>query len=182
MVTTFEQIKRWLPFVFLAVGIILALFGYVQKIRQRRKKASTVVSQFKKSLRVHDMDHWKELYAGTRAAASAPAGHFINLEGKPIALDTMWTAGNEEHTAIQRMAECFEKLCKEVLTETVDTKTMWFEVGQLLSEMHLWLSEIRGVQTEITFLEEQYPSIKQVFDKYGREFKKWPYHVYVPVE
>jgi hypothetical protein len=44
--------------------------------------------------------------------------------------------------------------------------------------MHDWLQDIPGVQQDLTFLEEQYPSLKQVFEKYGNRFKKWPYHVY----
>ena len=66
-----------------------------------------------------------------------------------------------------------------MLTHTVDIKTLWYEIGQLMEAMHAWLQSIPGVQPDLTFLEEQYPSIKQIFEKYGHSLKKWPYRVYV---
>jgi hypothetical protein len=179
MSISLSNYKEWLPFAFILVGVLLALIApLLPHNKQRRQKTMQLVATFRSSLHEHDLAHWKEIYHGTREAASAPAGHFIDLEGKPIPLDSMWTAGNEDHTAIQRMAECLEKACAEILTHTVDVKMMWTEIGQLLEAMHDWLEEIPGVQRDLSFLEEQYPSIKQVFEKYGHRFKRWPYRIY----
>lgn len=175
MFTMFPLLRECLPFAIVLAGIILALFGAYQFTTQRREKAQKLLEKFKGTLHAHDLAHWHELFAGTSESVFAPAGHFIGHEGKPVPLDSMWTAGSEDHTAIQRMAENFEKICQEILTETVDIKMVWFEIGHLMSEMHKWLGDIQGVSEERTFLEEQYPSIKEVFEKYQHEFKKWPY-------
>jgi len=180
MTLSLGNYKEWLPFAFISVGVVLALIAPLfRQGNQRRHKTMKVLESFRASLRDHDLNHWKELYLGTRKAAAAPAGYFIDLDGKPVPLDSMWTAGNEDHTAIQRMAENFEKICTEILARTVDAKMVWYEIGQLMEAMHEWLEHIPGVQQDLTFLEEQYPSFKQVFEKYGHRFKKWPYHVYV---
>ncbi len=179
MSISLSTFKGWLPFAFIAAGVLLVLISpFLSRGKQRRQKSMKLLATFRASIHEHDLAHWKEIYRGTRKAASAPAGHFIDLEGKAVPLDSMWTAGNEDHTAIQRMAEYLEKLCAEMLSNTADIKLIWFEIGQLLEAMHGWLEEIPGVQQDLTFLEEQYPSIKQVFEKFGHHFRKWPYRVY----
>jgi len=179
MSTTHINYWEWFPFAFIIVGVILMLIAPIlPHNKQRREKSMKLLSTFRTSLHEHDMNHWKVIYFGTRESASAPAGHFMSVERKPVPLDTMWTTGNDDHTAVQRMAEYLEILCTEMLTHTVDIKMMWYEIGQLLDSMHAWLEEIPGVQKDLTFLEEQYPSIKQVFEKYGHRFKRWPYRIY----
>jgi hypothetical protein len=171
--------REWFPFALIIVGVLLALFApFLKPGKQRRNKTMKLLASFRASLHEHDIDHWKEIYHGTRKAASAPAGHFISRVGKPVPLVSMWTAGSDEHTAIQRMAESLETVCVEMLAHTVDIKMIWYEIGQLMEAMHDWLEDIPGVQQDLTFLEEQYPSLKQVFEKYGKRFNKWPCRVY----
>jgi hypothetical protein len=179
MTISLSNYKEWLPFAFIIVGTVLALISLLlPRGKQRRQNTLKLLATFRASLHEHDVDHWKEIFHGTREAASAPAGYFINRLGKPVPLESMWTAGNDDHTAIQRMAECLEKICAEMLTDTADSKMIWYEIGQLMETMHGWLEEIPGVQRDLTFLEEQYPSIKQVFEKFGHRFNKWPFRVY----
>lgn len=180
MSLSLSNYREWLPFAFIIIGVVIALIApFLSKGRQRRQETAQLLTAFRTSLHAHDMEHWKEIYHGTRQGAFAPAGHFMNKLGKPVPLDSMWTAGSDDHTAIQRMAECMEKACAKMLTHTVDIKTLWYEIGQLMEAMHAWLQSIPGVQPDLTFLEEQYPSIKQIFEKYGHSLKKWPYRVYV---
>lgn len=172
--------KEWLPFAIIAAGVVLALIApLLPHNRQRREKTMELLAKFKASMHAHDLAHWKEIYLGTRKAVAVPAGHFIDQKGKVVPLETMWTAGNDDHTAIQRMAECMEKLCADMLEKPVDSKMVWYEIGQLMQAMQEWLASFPGVQRDLTFLEEQYPSIKQVFDKYSHRFEKWPYRAYV---
>lgn len=179
MTLSLNNFKEWLPFAIIGIGVALALIArFLPHNKQRREKTLKLLASFRASLRNHDLDHWKEIYRGTRAAVAAPPGHFIDLDGKPVPLDSMWTAGNEDHTAIQRMAENFEKICAEMLTNTMDVKMMWYEIGQLMQAMHEWLESFPGVQQDLTFLEEQYPAFKEVFEKYGHRFRKWPYRVF----
>lgn len=180
MPITLGNYKEWLPFAFIIIGGALVLISpFLSRGNQRRQKTQALLTGFRSSLHEHDMNQWEEIYRGTREGSLAPTGHFMNKLGKPVPLDSMWTAGSDDHTAIQRMAECMEKACVEMLSHTVDIKTMWFEVGQLMEAMHVWLENIPGVQRELTFLEEQYPAIKKVFDKYDYSFRKWPYRIYV---
>jgi hypothetical protein len=179
MTISLSNYKEWLPFAFIIVGVVLALFAAIlPQGKQRREKTLQTLEDFRASLHEHDLEHWKEIYHGTRKAAAVPAGHFLNRLGKTVPLVSMWTAGNEDHTAIQRMADSLETVCAAMLAHTMDIKLMWSEVGQLMEAMHDWLEDIPGVQQDLTFLEEQYPSLKQVFEKYGHRFKKWPCRVY----
>ncbi len=179
MTMSLSNYREWLPFAIIGIGVALALIALLlPKGKKRQQKTMDALAKFRGSLRNHDLDHWKELYRGTRKSVAAPAGHFIDLEGKAVPLDSMWTAGNEDHTAIQRMAECMEKISAEMLNNTLDVKTVWYEIGQLMQAMHQWLSDIPGVQQDLTFLEEQYPAFKRVFEKHGHHFNKWPCRVY----
>ena len=179
MSISLNALGEWLPFALIAVGVGLALIStLLPHQKYRREKSMQLLAHFNTTMKQHDMAHWKEIYHGTREAAFAPPGHFINRLGKPVPLVSMWTAGSEDHTAIQRMAECLEIACAEMLTHTVDIKMLWTETGQLMESMYGWLAEIPGVQRDKTFLEEQYPSIKQVFEKYAHHFKKWPYRIH----
>ena len=180
MTISLGNYREWLPFAFIIIGVVLALIAAILKPENKHRKASMqLLENFRASLHAHDMEHWKEVYLGTREAIGAPAGHFINRIGKPVPLVSMWAVDSEDHTAIQHMAEGLEKVCAEILAHPVDIKMIWSEIGQLMEAMHDWLEDIPGMQQDLTFLEEQYPSLKQVFDKYGNRFKKWPYHVYV---
>jgi len=179
MTISLSNYREWLPFVFIAAGVLLVLITpFLPHNKERRQKTQKLLDTFRSSLHSHDMEHWKEVYAGTRESSLAAPGHFINRLGKSVPLDSMWTTGDDEHTAIQRMAECMEKACTEVLSNNLDVKMMWTEIGQLMEGMHAWLQSIPGVQKDLTFLDEAYPSIKQVFRKYGHRFQKWPYRLY----
>jgi hypothetical protein len=179
MSITLGNYRDWLPFAFIAAGIALALLTpFLPHNKERRQKTMKLIETFRASLHSHDMEHWKEVYAGTRESALAPAGYFMNRLGKPERLDSMWTTGDDDHTAIQRMAECMEKACAEMLSNKLDVKLMWTEIGQLMEGMYAWLQAIPGVQKDLTFLDEAYPSIKQTFQKYGHRFQKWPYRLY----
>jgi len=179
MTISLSNFREWLPFAFIIVGVLLALFAPFLKLgNKRHNKTMQLLATFNASLHAHDIEHWKEIFHGTREAASAPSGHFISRIGKPVPLASMWAGDSEEHTAIQHMAESLEKVCVEMLAHTVDIQMIWFEIGQLMETMHDWLEDIPGMQQDSTFLEEQYPFLKQVFEKYGDGFKKWPYHFY----
>lgn len=179
MALTFSYIKEWFPFILILAGVVLALVAiFLRPGKQTRNRTLHMLEAFRESLHEHDIEHWKEVYHGRREVVAAPAGHFINRIGKPVPLVSMWTSGNDDHTAIQRMAESLEAVCAEILTHTLDMKMLWYEIGQLLCATHDWLEDIPGVQQDASFLDEQYPFHKQVFEKYGNQFKKWPCRVY----
>ena len=174
------NIKEWLPFAFILLGLLLALIAFRNKSEKKHDQQSLALLQdFAASLHEHDLEHWKELQHGTRAAAAVPPGHFMNRLGKVVPLVSLWSAGSDEHTAIQRMAESLEKTSADMLAREVDLKLMWFEIGQLLETMHGWLQQIPGVEQDATFLDEQYPAIRQLFAKHAHRFNKWPYQDYL---
>lgn len=176
---TLSNSREWLPFAFIIVGGVLALIAsFLMNGKQRRDKTMQLLASFRANLQAHDIEHWKEIYHGTSEVVSAPAGHFVNRLGKPVPLVSMWTAESDDYTAIQRMAESLETVCADMLVHEVDIQMIWFEIGQLMEAMHGWLLDIPGVQQDLTFLEEQYPSIKLVFEKHGNRFQNWPYRVY----
>lgn len=141
-----SNVREWLPFAFIIVGVALALIApFLMPGRKRRNQSMQLISTFIKSMHTQDIEHWREIFHGTREAARAPAGHFINRLGKPVPLALMWAADSEDHTAIQRIAECLEKACGKMLDQTLDVKLIWFEIGQLMESMHDWLEDIPGV-------------------------------------
>ena len=179
----FAEIREWLQFVFVAIGGTIALSAYFQNQRQRRlENALKLLALFKESLRENDLEHWKDLFVGTCEPASAPPGHFINRDGRVVPLDVMWSEGSEDDDAIQRMAESFEIICYEILSGTVEVRIVWFEIGQLMSEMHKWLNDVDGPNKEGLFLARRYPSIKKVFEKYKGKFKEWPCRIHAQFE
>lgn len=179
MTLTLSNFREWFPFVIIFVGVALALIAlYLKPGKQRSNQTMQFLTSFRASLHEHDIERWKEIYHGTRKAAVAPTGHFISRSGKPVPLVSMWADDSEYHTVIPRMAERLERVCVEMLAHTVDIEMIWSEIGQLMETMHDWLEDIPGVQQDSTFLEEQYPFLKQVFEKYGNRFKKLPYRNY----
>ena len=183
MSPTYTEIREWLQFGFVVTGGTLALLVYLQNQKQQRlENALKLLTLFKESLRENDLTHWKELYIGTCEPATAPKGHFISCDGNPVPLDVMWSEGSEDDDAIQRMAESFEIICYEILSGTVEARIIWFEIGQLMSEMHKWLLAIDWQNKDKAFIDQHYPSMKKVFYKYRREFKKWPCRIHSQFE
>jgi hypothetical protein len=183
MITLCTEIREWLQFAFVILGGTIALRAYFQNQRQRKlENALKMLNLFKESLRKNDLDHWKELYIGTCEPASAPQGHFISRHGHALPLDIMWSEGSEDDDAIQRMAESFEIICYEILSGTVEARIVWFEIGQLMSEMHKWLNDVDGPSKSASFLAQYYPSIKKVFEKYDKKFKNWPCRIQAQFE
>lgn len=179
MILSLSNSKEWLPFVFIIIGGGLALIApFLKSGKKRSDRTAQLLATFKASLHKKDIEYWNEIFNGRRELASAPAGHFINRLGKPVPLASMWAGSGDEHTAIQRMAENLETVCAGILAHPVDVKMIWAEIGQLMEAMHDWLQDIPGVQEDLSFLQEQYPSLKQVFEKYGGRFKSWPYRDY----
>ena len=175
MIPTFSSFKEWLPFVFILIGGVLALVApFIKSGVSRHARTRQLLETFEASLHRQDITHWNEIYRGRQEAVSAPHGYFIDRLGKPVSLASMLVGDGEDHTAIQRMAEGIEVICSEILLHSVDVKMVWLEIGQLMDTMHDWLQDIPGVQQDLTFLQEQYPSLKQVFEKYGNSFKNWP--------
>lgn len=175
MTSSLSNLKEWLPFVFIIIGGVLALIApFVKTGIKRSARTRQLLENFVASLHKQDIVYWSEIYHGRREAASAPAGYFINRLGKPESLASMFVGDGEEHTAIQRMAEGLETVCTQMLVHPVDVKAVWAEIGQLMDAMHDWLQDIPGVQQDISFLQEQYPSLKLIFEKYGSSFKSWP--------
>jgi hypothetical protein len=170
-----SSFKEWLPFAFIFIGGALALIApFVKTGIKRSNQTKRLLETFKASLHKQDLVYWNEIYHGRREAASAPAGYFINRLGKSESLASMFVGDGEEHTAIQRMAEGLETVSTEMLAHSVDVKMIWADIGQLMEAMHDWLQDIPGVQQDISFLQEQYPSLKLIFEKYGSSFKGWP--------
>jgi hypothetical protein len=183
MSPSFTEIREWFQFSFVVVGGTIALSAYFQNQRQRRlENALKLLALFKDSLRENDLEHWKALFVGTCEPASAPPGHFISRDGRVVPLDVMWSEGSEDDDAIQRMAESFEIICYEILSETVEARIVWFEIGQLMSEMHKWLTHVDAPEKNGQFLARHYPSIKEVFEKYAGKFEKWPRRIHAQFE
>lgn len=178
-----KEIREWIQLAFLIAGGTLAIIAFFQNLRQRRfENALKLVSLFRDALRPNDLNHWKDLFVHSCDLASVPKGFFAGSEGRHIPLGTMWSEGSEDDDAIQRISENIEIICYEICHRTVDPRFVYYELGQLMTETHRWLSEITETSDDKKFIGLHYPWTKRAFEKYGGKFQKWPRRTYAYIE
>ena len=178
-----KDIREWIQFVFLVVGATLAIIVFFQNLRQRRlENALKMVALFRESLRPKDLEHWRDLFMRSCELASAPAGFFAGENGKHIPLGDMWSESSEDDDAIERIAENLEIICYEICRRTIDARFVYYELGQLFTETHRWLSEITATSDDKLFIDRHYPWTKRAFERYGKQFKSWPRRTFAYIE
>jgi hypothetical protein len=183
-----SEIRGWLTVLLSILGFTLAYKTYLNNQKQRRLENSfKLVSLFKESLQKDDIEIWKDIFLSCSEPSGSKEGyfkvshygdHFIkclhkiddkrkpeNLIFEEIPFSYLFMEGSPDDGAIQRMAELFDLISFQILNETVDEKLIYFELGQLMDNVKLWLSFIDNPFDNKTFLEEFFPSFYQLYER-----------------
>lgn len=137
------EIRGWLTFLFAALGGYLALRSYVACQRQRWLENSfRMVQLFGNSLRPTDLERWEELFHASSEPAGASVGHFVVMDGvnrRERSFRELFMEGPYDEGAVERMAEVFELIGYESSRGTVDLRSIYFQLGQLMDTFTLGL-------------------------------------------
>lgn len=178
-----SEVRQWIQLLFVVIGGVLALVAYFQNLRQRRvENALKFMQLFRDGLQPDDMAHWQELFVATSEPCGAPIGQYMNTVAMAFRPISDWfSEGSEDGHAISRMAQSLDVVCHQVVSGAADARTVYYELGQLLTTMNSWLCSVPGNAIE-TSLSDSFPSIQQFFREYHKEIKSWPCRVYAYVE
>lgn len=177
------HLREWVQFFFVVVGGTIALIAYFQNLRQRRvENALKFIALFRDGLREGDIAAWIDLLRSSSECAGASPGTYFNERGEQSSIEDYFSEGSGDDYAISRMAQSLDVVCHQVLTGAADARTVYYELGQLLEFMHYQLSSFKAPLSGETFLKYAYPSISEVFRKYGSRFQGWPTRPYAYVE
>lgn len=178
-----SEIRQWLQLLFVIIGGVIAFVAYFQNLKQRRvENALKFIQLFRDGLEPDDISQWKVLFIATSEPAGAPIGQYINTVAKAFRPISDWfSEGSGDGHAISSMAQSLDVVCHQVITGAADARTVYYELGQLLTTMNRWLCSVPGNEVE-TSLSDSFPSINQFFHKYHKQLKVWPCRVYAYIE
>jgi len=176
-------IRDWIQLLFIIIGGTIGLIAFIQNVRQRRlENALKMVNAFREALRKDDIANWEQLFHRASEPAGAKPGYYVSENGTQYSIGSYFSEGAPDHGSIARMAENLEIICHEICRKTVNPRLVWFELGQLMRTMHLWLTNIPSFRKGQSLLDISYPSIKGVFKKYNKQFGSWPCRTFSYVE
>ena len=134
-----------------------------------------------------DIEIWKEIFASSSESSGSEegffkAGHYGDyiLKFLPktnedkysedfiieeVPFEYLFSEGSPDNGAIQRMSELFDLISFQLLNQTVDEKLIYFELGQLMNTVKLWLSFIDNSYSNKSFLQEHFPFFSELYEK-----------------
>ena len=177
------EIRNWIQFCFLLVGGILGLVAFFQNMRQRKiENALKMIKWFYDSISPEDITNWKNLFHSASEPSGAKRGFYVTEGLEQSSLSDYFSEGSPDNGALGGMSDCLEVICHEILVGSIDAKFVWFELGQFLKTIHLWIGSIEGRTKNGSLLDESFPSLNKVFRKYNNLFEKWPCRTHAYVE
>jgi len=178
-----KEIREWIQLAFVIAGGTIALIAFFQNLKQRKLENSLkLVALFRDSLQPNDISHWITLYRSSCELAGCSHGQYRNDSGECRSIGDYFSEGSGDENAISRMAQNLEIICHELSIGTADSRIVYYEIGQLLTSMHGWLSGIEVGSAGRTLLDQSFPSIKLICSKHKKNFAKWPSRVYAYIE
>lgn len=178
-----KDLREWLQLAFVILGGGLALFAFLQNLRQRRvENALKFIALFREALQPDDLKHWHELFVSSSELAGARHGQYKKEWQQFASIGEYFSEGAPDGHAIARMATALDVVCHQVVSRAADPLTVYYELGQLLKTMRDWLSGIQGAEGKKTLLDSSYPSIDRFFATYKPQQNGWPSRVYAFIE
>jgi hypothetical protein len=178
-----KEIREWIQLAFVIIGGTLALIVFFQNLRQRKLENSLrLIQLFQNSLRSNDIIYWTELFRSSSELAGCSCGQYSNSAGECRSIGDYFSEGSGDENAISRMAQNLEIICHELSIGTADVRIIYYELGQFLTTMHVWLSGISVGSAGCTLLNQSFPYIDRICKKYKKDFAKWPSRVYAYIE
>jgi len=177
------EIRGWAQLSFIVIGGTIGLIAFFQNMRQRRvENAFKMIAWFNSTLQRHDMEDWIKLFHYAYEPAGAEPGHYVDVEGNQFSISGYYSEGSPDSGSIARMTDSLEVVCHELVKGTVETRLVWFELGQLLRTIHYWLSCIPSYREGTSLLEESFPNIAKAYKKHEKNFNRWPSRTIAYVE
>ena len=182
MYEVLAEIRNWLTLCSAIVGGSITIRSYLNTQKQRRLENSfRLLTLFNESLHEGDLKAWIEIFHATSEPAGAEDGFLIwspivgLREQRP--LSDLFSEGPPDNGAIERMAELFDLISFEALNNTIEFRIIYFNLGQLMDSVHLWLTKIDSLYEKGIFIEENYPNFARLYKKRLID-KKWATKTY----
>lgn len=137
---------------------------------------------FRDGLHEDDIKHWNELFRSSSELAGAKPGFYLEEWENFRPISDYFAEGSLDGHAIAHMAAALDVVCHQVVSGTADAKTVYYELGQLLTSMHHWLQSTTSSVHGKSLLEASFPSIESFFRRYKPERGPWPSRVYAFIE
>ena len=176
-----KEIREWIQFLFVILGGVLTYQTLNQNMRQRRvENALKFIALFREGLHENDLDDWDDLFHRATELAGAQPDQYIDREGKTQSIGDYFKEGAPT-SAIARMAQSLDIVCHQVITNSADAQTVYYELGQLLGTMRHWLGNTPSYPPHQTLL-DAFPSLKEFFSKFKPEKSSWKHRIYSFIE
>ena len=108
----------------------------------------------------------KEYLAKIAPTESEETGYFDDIFiVRQFPFSELFSEFSPDDGAIQRIAELFDLISFQILNQTVDERLIYFELGQLMDTVQLWVSFIDNPYTNKSFLQEHFPSFFKLYKK-----------------
>jgi hypothetical protein len=177
-----KELREWIQLLFVIGGGFIALFAFRQNLKQRRvENALKFISLFREGLREGDIANWDELFHSSSELAGSRPGFYQSGSGEYRTIGDYFSEGAPDGQSVARMAAALDVVCNQVVSGVADARTIYYELGQLLTTMHSWLSNTEGAEKGKPLV-TSFPSIALFFKKYRSGVKHWPSRVYSFIE
>ncbi|WP_313493488.1 hypothetical protein [Stenotrophomonas sp.] len=178
-----KDLREWIQLIFVVVGGMTALAAFFQNLRQRRvENALKFIDLFRDALDDDDLEHWNKLFRSSSELAGAKPGYYLYEPETFRPITDYFSEGSPDGHAISRMAVALDVICHQVNSGAADARTVYYELGQLLSTMHFWLASSETCDPDNYLLDASYPSIAKFFKRFAPERSSWPSRVYAFIE
>lgn len=181
--STLKDLRDWVQLAFVIIGGIVALLAFYQNLRQRRvENALKFIALFRDGLHDNDIKYWDELFRSSSELTGVKPGYYLQKGETLRPITDYFSEGPPDDHAIARMAAALDVVCHQVIAGSADAKTVYYELGQLLSSIHFWLASSKASVPNKTLLQVAYPSIDKFFMRFAPEKSSWPSRVYAFIE
>lgn len=178
------EIRNWLSLILAVAGGFIAIQTYVGNQKQRRLENSfRLIIMFREYFYEKDIEAWKHIFHATSEPVGADKGYLVEvIDGTRLQrpLSDLFSEGSPDKGAVERMAEFFDLIGSEVLNQTIETRLIYFQLGQLMDTIYSWLLLIDNPYGENSFLEEHYPHFNLLY-KNNLIDRKWAKRTYAHI-
>ena len=178
-----EEIRGWLQFCVLLVGGTVGLLAFLQNNRQRKiENAFKLIAWVKENWSDDEIGSWKNLVRATYEGTGAIPGQYVSEDGGLRCLGDYFSEGAPDSGAFSRTVELLEVACYEMLKGTVEERLVWFEFGQVLRTIEMWLGAVSSgpIGGEgSSLLDRAYPNISSYFKKRKPAERMWPSRILI---
>ena len=168
MYEVLSEIRNWLTLCLAVAGGFITIQTYLNTQKQRRLENSfRLLKLFNESLHEGDLEAWIEMFHATSEPTGVTDGYFVYspvvgaLEER--SLSDLFSEGPPDNGAIERMTELFDLISFEALNNTIDFRVVYFQLGQLMDSVYMWLTKVESLYEKGSFVENNYPNFARLY-------------------